>query len=213
MLDKNVPLCFLIMYKTDTAEYPRYELPEGYTFSMYKQGDEEDWAKLEVSVGQFDTVEKGVDSFRHEFMENQNLPLEQRILFVRDPAGKAVATGALWNGEYLGKEEQRLHWIATDESCKGKGIAKAIVTRLLDLYNALGFKDFIYLITESWCYSAVNIYQKFGFKAYVGKNPVTEFDMTDEEFEKQNELGLRLVSEKIKCYRGENSKEVCRKGI
>ena len=128
------------------------------------------------------------------------------MLFVRDKDGKVVATGTLWNGIYLGKECQRLHWIATDESCKGKGIAKAMVTRLLDIYNDLGYKGFIYLITESWCYSAVNIYRKFGFKEYVGENPVEEFDMSDEEFKKQNELGIRLISEKIDGYRKDSKK-------
>lgn len=207
MLDKSVPLCFIVMYKTDTSVYPRYELPEGYTFSMYKKGDEFEWVKLEVSVGQYDSPEKGVESFYREFIKGHNLPLEKRILFVRDKNGKAVATGALWNGIYLGKEQQRLHWIATDETCKGKGIAKAIVTKLLDIYNELGYKDFIYLITESWCYSAVNIYRKFGFKEYVGKNPVKEFDMSDEEFEKQNKLGLKLISEKISDYGADVKKD------
>lgn len=201
MLDKSVPLCFIIMCKTDTENYPRYELPEGYSFSMYKDGDELEWAQLEVSVGQYDCAEKGLECFRREFVEGHNLPLSERMLFVRDKDGKVVATGTLWNGIYLGKERQRLHWIATDESCKGKGIAKAMVTRLLDIYNDLGYKGFIYLITESWCYSAVNIYRKFGFKEYVGKNPVEEFDMSDEEFQKQNELGIRLISEKIDGYR------------
>ncbi len=201
MLDKSVPLCFIIMCKTDTENYPRYELPEGYSFSTYKDGDEFEWAQLEVSVGQYDCIEKGLECFRREFVEGHNLPLEERMLFVRDKDGKVVATGTLWNGIYLGEERQRLHWIATDESCKGKGIAKAIVTKLLDVYNNLGYKGFIYLITESWCYSAVNIYRKFGFKEYVGKNPVSEFNMSDEEFRKQNELGIRLISEKIDGYR------------
>ena len=200
MLDKSVPLCFVILYKTDTTEYPRYTLPEGYSFALYQKGDETEWAKLEVSVGQYDTVEKGVECFRREFVDGQNLNPEERIVFVRDPQGRIVATGALWNGEYLGKEEQRLHWVAVDESCKGKGIAKALVTRLLDLYNELGFQGFIYLITESWCYSAVNIYRKFGFQPYVGKLPVTELGMENEEFEKQNELGLRLIEQKIEGY-------------
>ena len=201
MLDKSLPMCYVLMVKEDTEVYPRYSLPDGYSFKFYEKGDEKTWVEIEMTVGQFQTMEEGLASFNAEFVEGHTLQPEERIFFVIDSNGKAVATGALWNGEWKGETKQRMHWIAVDESCKGKGIAKAIVTKALDLYNELGYKGFIYLITESWCYSAVNIYEKFGFKLYEGEMPTQDFGISNEEFIKQNELGIKLIKEKIQSYK------------
>lgn len=201
MLDKSVPMCYVLMCKTDTENYPRYDLPDGYSFEFYRKGDEKLWVEIEMSVDQFQTMEEGLASFNAEFINGHTLNPEERIIFVKDPSGKAVATGALWNGVWKGEEKQRMHWIAVDESCKGKGIAKAIVTKLLDLYNDLGYKGFIYLITESWCYSAVNIYQKFGYELYEGELPITDFGISNEEFVEQNERGIKIIREKISVYK------------
>ena len=200
MLDKSLKLCYLIMYKEDNQNYPKYSLPSGYSFCMYKKGDEAKWAEVEISVGQFESVQEGIDCFNIQFAD-KNCKKEDRILFVKDPSGKIVATGAMWTGIFNGKKVERMHWIAVDESCKGKGIAKAIVTELLNIYNRLNASGLVYLITESWCYSAINIYLKFGFKPYYGDNPVKEFDFSNSEFIEQNELGWSLVKDKIEIYK------------
>lgn len=201
MLDKSLPLCYVLMTKEDTEKYPKYSLPTGYSFKFYEKGDEKSWSEIEMSVGQFSTMEEGLRCFNAEFVDGHILRPEDRVFFVIDPNGKAVATGALWNGEWKGEIKERIHWIAVDESCKGKGIAKTIVTKALDLYNELGFKGFIYLVTESWCYSAVNIYERFGFKLYEGDLPSQCFGITNEEFVKQNELGIKLIRDKIQRYK------------
>lgn len=199
MLDKSLQLCYLLMTKDDMKIYPRYDLPDGYYFTNYKAGDEVEWAKVEISVGQFNSIEEGVDCFNIQFSD-PNCKKEDRIIFVHEPSGKIVATGAMWTGEFKGKTVQRMHWIAVDESCKGKGIAKSIVTKLLDVYNDLNLSELCYLVTESWCYSAVNIYLKFGFKPYFGDVPTEELGLSNEEFVKQNEQGWRLVNQKINIY-------------
>jgi len=201
MLDKSLTLRYLIMTKTDTDAFPKFDLPEGYTFKMYEKGDENLWADIEISVGQFSNREDAIRMFNCEFVDGHNLALNERIVFVLDKGKKAVATGALWNGLFNGKTEQRLHWIAVDDSCKGKGIAKALVSKLLTLYGDLGYQGFIYLITETWCYSAVNIYTKFGFKPYLTNNPVPDFVLSDEDFVKDTSQGWKQVESKINEYR------------
>lgn len=200
MLDKSLELCYVLMEKTDTDSYPVYALPDGYRFRFYRPGDEVAWAELEVSVGQFSTTEEGVRCFEREFVRGQSLRPQDRVLFVLDPGDRIVATGALWNGIFKGRKRQRLHWIAVNDACAGKGIAKALVTRLFDLYRDLGFSGFIYVITETWCYEAVNIYTKFGFRRYSGENPVLDFDMDDVKFRTQTDKGWRLIDEKLAAY-------------
>lgn len=206
MLDKSIDMCYVILFKEDTKNYPRYELPEGYIFETYKPGSENDWADVMTSVGLFDKIEDALKTFDRDFVKGHDVDLSKRMLFVKDPNGKTVATVTLWGGLFHGKDCLRLHWLATDYSCGGKGIAKAMVTKMLDMYNALGEEGFIYLITETWCYSAINIYQKFGFKPYHGDVPLPYFEMTNEEFIEQNERGWKLIEEKLALY-GKNKRK------
>ena len=199
MIDRSLPFFPITLCKTDTNEYPRYTLPQGYTFDFYKKGDEEAWAKLECELGQFESVEKGVTHFWKTFFDDSSLRLEDRMLFVRDPQGEAVATATLWDGMFLGKREQRLHWIAVSDRCVGKGIAKALICRLLDMYRELGYEGFIYLLTATWYYPAINIYKKFGFVEYEGSASLVD-GMDDEKFMEENKKAIAIVREKLFEY-------------
>lgn len=200
MIDKSVEDMVLALVKTDTKNYPKYTLPEGYKFAFYKKGDEYKWAELEVELGQFDSIEKGVEAFKKDFLIGQNLKPEDRTVFVVDPDGNYVATLSLWDGKFLDGYYQKLHWMAVSDRCAGKGIAKALMTRLLDLYNELGYKDFIFLYTGTWYYPAINIYLKFGFNFYEGERSVV-VSATDENFKEYNEKAINIVKQKFKEYK------------
>ena len=203
MLDKSLPYCPLAMTKTDTKNYPRHALPEGYTFRFYRAGDEKDWAAIECSVGQFDSEEAALRMFRAEFIANQRLKLEERMLFVIDPEGKAIATAALWDGFFLGEIKPRFHWVAVTDACTGKGIAKAMLCRILELYNELGYEGFLYLHTSTHSYQAIGIYKKLGFLPYVGERSPFP-NVTDEAYLKNNSLGWAAVEEKHALYKNKN---------
>jgi len=136
-----------------------------------------------------------------EFVDGQRLLPEERVMFVKDPEGEYVATLSLWDGMFLGKLCQRLHWLAVSDKCAGKGIAKALATAALDLYNKLGYEGFIYLLTGTWYYRAIGIYRKFGFKEYDGERSLLD-GMSDEEFVKKNREAIAIVNEKLNAYRG-----------
>jgi len=200
MLDKTIPYYPLTLVKTDTQIYPEYRLPDGYEFVFYQKGDEVHWAEIERSVGQFNTLEAGIECFKRDFVCEQNLNPEERMLFVKAPDGEYVATGSLWNGKLLGEEYQRIHWIAVKDKCAGKGIAKALIAHLLGMYNSLGYNGFIYLLTGTRNFSAINIYRKFGFTEYRGEKSLSD-KLTDEEFKEQNDKAILLVNEKISHYK------------
>lgn len=200
MLDKSLPFTPLMMIKKDTRTYPKYKLPDGYSFAFYKAGDEKSWAALECSVGQFNDEAPALRMFEAEFLKNQALRPEDRMIFVLNPDGKAVATAALWDGDFLGKREQRLHWVAVSDECTGKGIAKAMLSRLLALYNELGYEGFLYLHTSTHSYQAIGIYKKFGFAPYLGdRSPFA--NVADEGFAEKNTAAWALVEEKHALYK------------
>lgn len=200
MLDKSLPYQPLMMTKTDTKNFPHYELPEGYTFRFYEAGDEKHWAELECALGQFDDPAVAERCFHHEFFGEQHLDPRERMIFVLDPGGKAIATAALWDGMFLGELSQRLHWVAVSDECAGKGIAKAMLSRLLALYNELGYEGFLYLYTSTWSYQAIGIYKKFGFVPYLGER--SPFDnIADEGFAEKNTAAWAAVDEKHALYK------------
>ena len=200
MIDNNTPYYTVIMCKNDTESYPDYSLPDGYEFVFYTTGDEIKWANLEYSLGQFSSVEQGLDFFKRDFIDGQTLSPEERVLFVKDPDGEYIATGALWNGYFEGKICQKLHWIAISDKCAGKGIAKAMTSRLLKLYNDLGYSGFVYLVTGSRYYPAINIYRKFGFTEYVGEHCPTG-DMSDEQFVRETAAAIEIINQKLSQYK------------
>ena len=199
MLDKSLPYTPLLMIKTDTENFPQFDLPEGYSFRFYRAGDEMHWAALECALGQFETVEAGLRCFEKEFLIGYAIRPEDRMLFVLSPEGKYVATAALWTGDFLGEEHQRVHWVAVSDECAGKGIAKALLSRVMKLYNDLGFEKFLFLRTGTWNYPAIGIYKKFGFAPYLGeRSPFA--NIPDEGYAEKNAAAWALVDEKHKVY-------------
>ncbi len=185
------------MTKTDTESYPCRTLPDGYEFVFYKQGDERRWAEIETEVGQFSSIDAGIECFMREFVNGHNLDPRERVLFVRSAEGEYVGTASLWNGKFLGEESQRIHWVAVKDRHAGKGIASALLSRLMDLYCELGYGGFIYLLTGTRNYPAVAIYRKFGFTEYTGERSPS-VKLTDGEFAKQTEKAIEIINSYLK---------------
>ena len=193
MIDKSIPYYPLTMVKYDAETYPRYDLPSGYRFEFYKKGNELHWAEIETEVGQFSGIEKGLEYFNKEFIAGQDLDPEKRMLFVISPDGEYVGTASLWNGLFYGEKKQRIHWVAVKDSHSGKGIAKAMLCRLMDLYCELGYSGFIYLLTGTRNWHAVTLYRKFGFREYVSdRSPSSR--ATDAEFAENTARAVETIN-------------------
>ena len=197
MIDKSSEYYSVLLYRTDIQNHPHYELPQGYSFAFYRQGDEEKWAELECSLGQFADVDEGVSCFKREFLGDGRLSPEERMLFVKNGEGRIVATCALWEGDHLGKTEGRFHWLAVSDECAGRGIAKALFSRLFALASELGYKDVLYLMTATWYYPAIGMYKKMGFEFYRGERSPFR-DQSDGQFRENNEKAIAIIEEKLK---------------
>ncbi len=200
MLDKSVPSMPVLMVKRDVDVYPRFEFPEGYTVSGWKPGDEEDWAGMLFRLGWTDTVDAAREIFQKEFAPHPGL-LGKRCLFVRDRAGKLAAMASLWQGDLFGETLPRLHWVACSPEAQGKGLAKALLTRLMDVYHELGLKGQIYLTSDTRSYKGLNIYLKFGFEPYLSEKP-SGWDV--EHYEETNRKAWELIRGKLEAYRSGN---------
>lgn len=195
MLDKSIPHIGVLMTKDNPSEYPKYDLSEGYSFCTYQKGYEKDWVELQVMLEQIDNIDEAKDYFKHEFLEFPD-ELSQKCVFVKDSNGDIVGTASIWRGNHFGEVLQRIHWVAVHPNHQGKGIAKALITKVLDIYNALGYKDFVYLTSQTWSYKAINIYLAFGFKPFLGDKP-KNWSGTAEEFGIHRVIAWKLIMDKI----------------
>lgn len=196
MLDKSIPYFGVLMTKQDMQNYPRYNLPQGYSFSGYKTGFDSHWATLIFELEQTNTIQEAADIFGREFLPYPER-LEKQCLFVLDSDKNICATAALWHGEHFDDVLPRIHWVCTAKNHQGKGLVKALLTRLLEVYNELGLKDTLYLTTQTWSYKAINIYLQFGFKPYMEQKPV---NWLGPEFESQNRQAWQIIEQKITQY-------------
>ena len=133
--------------------------------------------------------------FDSEFM-NRAEALSQRMLFVRDAAGTPVASAALWFGSPFGAEIDRIHWVATDEAHQRRGLCGAMLCELLKRHEALGAPGGVYLISQTFSYPAIRIYQRFGFRRLLTRRPA-EYHL-DAPFAETAARAWAIIDEKLR---------------
>ncbi|AIS58676.1 GNAT family N-acetyltransferase [Listeria ivanovii] len=193
MLDKSVPHLPAAMVNDDAMNYPKFSLPAGYSFRFYEDGLEEAWCQLQLETGQAVSVEAIRERFKVEFGD-QKEKLAKRCVFVQASDGEIVGTAMLWDGDTFGEMKSRIHWVAVLDSHGGKGIAKALLTKILRLNK----NNFVYLTTQTGSYQAIYLYQKFGFTKYTGETPK---NWKTANFQKQNETAWQIIENKIIEYK------------
>lgn len=194
MIDRSIQYMPVMMIKRDVNNYPEYKLPPGYTFDFYNPDTGfEDWKRVQLTSNQIEKPE-GIDGlFKSEFMDRPDW-LSERMLFVRDSSGAPVATATLWYGAPFGSEIERVHWVATDDMHQGRGLCRAMLTRLFERYSELGLKTEIYLISQTFSYPAISIYQRFGFARYTGPEPC---GWHVDNFERTAQAAWALIDSKL----------------
>ena len=80
-IDNTIKYYELLMNYDDTSRYINYNLPEGYHFEFYKQGDEKEWINIHISSGEFTSFERGLQYF-HDFYDSFLTELNNRCFFI-----------------------------------------------------------------------------------------------------------------------------------
>ena len=193
-MDKSIPLVKLIMTR-ENSDFPVYNLPGDYTFCMYQDGMEKDWARIESSVGEFEDDDRALEYFKKEFLGDREA-LYKRMIFVLDGEATPVGTVTAWYGDLFGDMRSKLHWFAVRPSAQGLGLARPLLTRCMEIFSDIAGDTRAYLGFQTWSYRAARLYAHFGFSPYFGARPENWF-YTPEEFERINYFGWSLVTGKI----------------
>ena len=198
MLDKSVPYYQIFMTKNDISKFDKYELPEGFSFTPYKQGMMIDWVRLQMYYEFFKNYGEAITFFKNVYL-NQGSMINTRLIFVKDEHNVIIGSGALWIGTHFGAVMHKIQGIAIHPEFRKKGIAEAIISRLYEIAIELECKGGLYANAATWNYPAINLLFKMGFSAYMGKRPKNH-EVTNEEFEENNQLGWGVIMTKINEY-------------
>lgn len=157
-------ICYYeLLLENDITDVPPRELPPGYRFVPYADGDRDTWIEIEMSAKEFICYEQGLDAWNRYYAEKlEELP--ERMFFIETEEGEKVATATAFYNIY-GRDTSGdgwLHWVAVKRNYQGRGLSKPLITYVLRVMNRLGHaRAKIPTQTNTWL--ACRIYMDLGF--------------------------------------------------
>jgi ribosomal protein S18 acetylase RimI-like enzyme len=159
---ENIPV---IMILEDLTQLPVFDLAEGYHIRTYRDGDKKLWAEVETAAGEFNEPKKGIVQFEAEFEKYPN-ELKERFLILENNQNQCIGTAMGWfDDSFFRSGYGRIHWVGIHPDYQGKGLAKPLVSKIMEIIKDRHEKA--YLTTQTSSYKAIKIYLDFGFKPFL----------------------------------------------
>ena len=162
-IDNTINYYELLMGYDDTSNITCYELPKGFHYELYKDGDESDWININLSCGNFHSINDASKYF-HLYYDSFINELNKRCIFIVDNNTKdKIATVTI---SHLKKEEYgykaAIDWMGIKKEYQKKGLSKPLISQAIKLSNELGYNKII-LHTQTTTWLAAKIYLDIGF--------------------------------------------------
>ena len=194
MLDRTIPFCNTIMKCSDYS--PRHvELPDGFSIVSYQRGYEKEWAKLEYTIGDFDSLEEAEKYFVETYL--QKTELFSNILFAMNKDNEIIGSCIAWQDMRGTNSVSSLHWLVVDERYQRIGLGRALCIAVMNIYVERGALP-VYIHTQPWSWKAILLYTSLGFKL----QKTDAFSHYENEYEKAMiELGKIVTAEQYELLK------------
>ena len=164
-IDRTLKYVDLYLVNNDLDNIKEYQLPKGYKFVSFTDGDEKYWVEIELSSGEFLTKQEGEQEFQ-EYYANHYKELKERCIFIENEQGEKVATAtAFYLESPIDDITGDFHWLAIKKEYQGKHLSKPLIREALKKMRKLGHKKTI-LHTQTHTWLAVKLYLDMGFEPY-----------------------------------------------
>lgn len=193
VLDKSVEYRPLLMIIPRKRQGQVKALAQGYTYCSWDDSMKAAWAELQFKAGLYDSLEEANQSL-DEFLQEKEQFISQ-FLFVCNDQGELVGSAGLWQGNHFGQNRLRVHYVAVSESAQHQGIASAMVSKLIAMYDQIPSKYPLYLATQTNSYGAIAMYSHLGFTPYLG----AWRDCSEAQSKDNWELATEFLREKTKA--------------
>jgi GNAT superfamily N-acetyltransferase len=148
---QNYSVCRRLDDQTRHRGLLRLPCRQAAVSAFNRAGLEQDWARLQAESGQVDSHDAAATIFRQEFLKDRDLASRQCLFVIDESTDDVVATASLWYGDHFGERHARIHWVTVAASHQGRGLAKALLSRLLEQHREQS-PDWLYLTTQTWSY-------------------------------------------------------------
>ena len=160
-LDRRIKY-YEILLNLDLSTINTLELPTGYHFVFYQDGDRDDWIRIELSAREFLTFEGGIKAWDYYFKRYEHLLPDRTIFLVDSSTNEKVGTAtALFNNWNDDLSEGYLHWVAIKKTYQGKGLSKPLILYTLNQSRKLGYQQ-VKIPTQTTSPIACKIYFDLG---------------------------------------------------
>ncbi len=141
-----------------------FPLPEGYRYVFYQDGDRDHWINIEKSAKEFTSYEQGLEAW-NKYYGGRESTLTNRMVFIEDAEGRKAATAtAYYDVRKIDRSgDGWLHWVAVRREYQGHGLAKPLITHVLDIMRKLGYTH-AKIPTQTTTWLACKIYLDLGFR-------------------------------------------------
>ena len=187
MLDRTIPFYNTIM-KCSEYTHKKVDLPDGFSIVSYRNGYEKEWAKLEYSIGDFDSLEEAEKYFVETYL--QSTEKNKNILFVLDKMNNVAGSCIAWQDMKGEDIVSSLHWLVVQEEYQGKGLGRALAISVMNIYAEQGAL-LVYIHTQPWSWKAILLYISIGFKL----QKTDTFSHYENEYEKAMTELRKVVTE------------------
>jgi GNAT superfamily N-acetyltransferase len=152
------------MIRDGLDNIPNYPLPPGYSTRWYRPGDERLWVDIQARSDRYNEITLAL--FVKAFGLDPQ-PLAERQCFLCNAQGEVIGTATAWfDDDYCGQPYGQLHWVAIVPQAQGRGLAKPLLSIVLNRMAELGHTR-CYLGTSTARVPAINLYTKFGFVPHI----------------------------------------------
>jgi len=166
-------------------------LPPGFSFKFFSLSDVCNWARIETSVLEFDTVTKAEEFFKAAFLPYKD-DLPERCLFVLNSDGLPIGTANAWYSDSEMGRRALVHWVAVCPEYQGLGLGKALVKKVLSVLYSLDKDKQVWLHTQTWSHPAIKLYHTLGFNMVQEERLVEMNTANGKPFVYKNEYGKAI---------------------
>ena len=157
-------ICYYeLLLEREISDLPEYDLPAGYRFAPYCDGDRDRWIDIEMSAREFTTHAQGLEAWNRYFANSLDL-LPDRMFFIENEAGEKIATATAFY-DIHGRDRSGagwLHWVAIKREYQGKGLSKPLIVHVLNVMKKLGYSH-AKIPTQTTTWLACKVYLDLGF--------------------------------------------------
>lgn len=148
------------MIRDNMDDFPIYELPAGYRFRMFREGDDATWTALQLAADPY--IKVTPELFIREYDADRDV-LPDRMFFVETEAGEAAGSISAWweRDRHNPLERGRIHWVVVHPDFQRRGLTKPMMTRAMQ--RLAQSHPSAMLGTSTGRIWALKVYLDFGF--------------------------------------------------